>query len=210
MLRIGYGFTLLELLVAMAIFSLVSAMAYGGLQAILKADHHTRQRTAMLAELQVTLALLERDLRQVVAVGYRDAFGDVQPPLRYSPLATEPELMLLRAGSGEEQRLRRVSWRGTEAGLERRLWEAVDAGDAHSPLQRVFLADSMRIQGLERPLGFELRFLVPGTSEVERLDAWPPLRGNTEPRLLPALIEIRLEVPGLGWVERHVALLGDV
>lgn len=204
----GRGFTLLELLIAVAVFAVVSAVAYGGLQAVLNTDSQTRLRGDILAELQVALAVMERDLRQVVLVEPRDRFGDRQPALRFSPLATEPELELVRAGSGGRDRLRRVGWRVTEAGLERRLWEVVDAGDDREPIARVFLA-ARASAGVAEPVLMDLRFFVPGPRGEEVLDTWPPLRPTDPPRELPALVEIILEVPGLGRVERHLALPGS-
>lgn len=199
------GFTLLELLIAVAVFAVVSTVAYGGLQAVLNTEAQTRLRGGVLGDLQVTLAVLERDLRQVAAIEPRDRFGDRQPPLRYSPLATEPELELVRTGSGGTDRLRRVGWRVTEEGLERRLWEVVDAGDDREPIARVFLAAQRTGDGPE-PVRMELRFVVPGPQGEEMLDSWPPLRPTDPPRALPALVEIILDVPGLGRVERHLAL----
>jgi general secretion pathway protein J len=199
------GFTLLELLIAVAVFAALSAVAYGGLQAVLNADGQTRQRSELLAELQVTLAVFERDLRQAVPVSPRDGFGDRLPALRYSPLATEPELELVRAGSGGVQRLRRIGWRVTEAGLERRTWPALNAGDDTEPGARVFLA-SREADGLLEPVTMELRFVVPAAGGEEVLDSWPPLQVGGEVRVLPPLVEVVLEVPGLGRVERHLPL----
>jgi general secretion pathway protein J len=199
------GFTLLEVLIAVAVFAALSAVAYGGLQAVLNADSQTRLRGEVLAELQVTLAVLERDLRQAVPVSPRDGFGDRLPALRYSPLATAPELELVRAGSGGVQRLRRIGWRVTEAGLERRSWAVLDAGDDTEPGARVFLA-AREAGGVREPVTMELRFVVSGGGDEETLDSWPPLRPNGEGRLLPSLVEVVLEVPGLGRIERHLAL----
>jgi general secretion pathway protein J len=204
------GFTLLELLVAIAVFAVLSAVAYGGLRAVLASDQQTRTRSELLAELQVALAVLERDLLQAVAVSPRDRYGDAQPPLRYSPVATEPELLLVRAGHGGEERLRRVGWRVTEAGLERRAWRVIDAGDDSAPMARVFLAAPAGGATGGTPLAMELRFHAPagsGSGFGDGLDGWPPLRGAPEetPRL-PALVEVALEIPGLGRVERHLAL----
>jgi len=202
------GFTLLELLIAVAVFAVVSAMAYGGLQAVLNSDGQTRLRGQVLAELQVTMAVLERDLRQLASIEPRDQFGDRQPGFRYSPLATEPQLELVRTGSGGTDRLRRVAWRVTEDGLERRLWDVVDAGDDSEPVARVFLASRVARDGGREPVAMELRFVVPGPRGEEILDSWPPLRPGDTARTLPALVEIILEVPGLGRVERHLALPG--
>lgn len=206
-LRDPKGFTLLELLIAVAVFAVVSAVAYGGLQAVMNADGQTRLRGEILAELQVALAVLERDLRQIVPIEPRDRFGDRQPALRFSPLATDPELGLVRAGSGGIDRLRKVGWRVTEEGLERRLWEVIDAADDREPISRVFLATRQTAEGIE-PVRMELRFVVPGPRGEEILDSWPPLRPTNPARELPALVEIILEVPGLGRVERHLALPG--
>ena len=202
------GFTLLELLIAVAVFAVVSAMAYGGLQAILNSDSQTRLRSQVLAELQVTMAVLERDLRQLASIEPRDHFGDRQPGFRYSTLATEPRLELVRTGSGGTDRLRRVAWQVTEDGLERLLWDVVDAGDESEPMSRVFLASREARDGRRDAVAMELRFVVPGARGEEVLDSWPPLRPGETARTLPALVEIILEVPGLGRVERHLALPG--
>lgn len=201
------GFTLLELMVAVAVFAVVATLAHSGLQVILQTDSHTRARAALLAELQVTLSLLERDLLQVVPVGYRDAFGDRQPPLFFNPLASEPELLLVRAGGGELQGLRRISWRVTESGLERRLWPVLDAGEDRPPLTRIFLhSPPDRNTGEVSPLELEVQFMVQGNDGWQRLDAWPPLVSGTGTYSLPAFIEFRLQVPGFGMIERHWAL----
>src|SRR5690606_22350959 len=76
------GFTLMEMLIAMAVFAVMSMVAYQGLRAVLDADHITREQAQRLADLQVTLSVLERDLAQVVDVRVRDEFGDPLPPLR--------------------------------------------------------------------------------------------------------------------------------
>ena len=46
------GFTLLELLVALAIFGLLAAMSYSGLQAVLQQQSYTEEAATRLGELQ--------------------------------------------------------------------------------------------------------------------------------------------------------------
>lgn len=207
------GFTLLELVLAVAVFAVLSALAYGGLRAVLMTDALTRERAQLLADLQITLAVLERDLLQIAPVAARGRFGDRGPPLRFSPLSSEPELELIRTGGGGTDRLRRISWRLTDAGLERRSWPVVDLGGDIEPFARVFLShpepSHSKAGSVPAQIDFTLRFVprgggADGFGETE--DAWPPLAGQTGRSSLPALIEIILSVPGLGVIERHLAL----
>ncbi len=207
------GLTLLELIISVAIFALVSAMAYGGLQVMLRGDAQTRARATLLAEVQVTLAVLERDLRQIVPVGYRDRFGDRHSPLAFSPVATTRELSLVRAGGGVLQPLRRVTWRVTDSGLERLLWDVLDSGGEDSVQSRIFLRASRQEFGQTSSasaqasvLDLDMRFVVRSGNGIERLDAWPPLAVGTSASNLPILIEVHLDVPGLGRIERHFAI----
>lgn len=143
------GFTLLEMLIAMAVFAVMSMVAYQGLRAVLDADHITREQAQRLADLQVTLSVLERDLAQVVDVRVRDEFGDPLPPLRLRAGGEHQLLELVRAGAGGDQRLRRTAWQITERGLERRLWPGVDIVDPESMRVRPLPTWSPRTSGWE-------------------------------------------------------------
>lgn len=133
------GFTLLELLVAVAVFATVGVLAIGGLRAVLDADQATRIQSERLAELQVTLAVLERDLRHSIALRPRDSHGDRIPALRYSPVTEPEQLELVRAGQGGHTRVGRVAWRITERGLERVTWPVLDGALPESEQSRLFL-----------------------------------------------------------------------
>ena len=73
------GFTLLEILIALAIFAIMSMMAYAGLAAILDARASTVPRSQQLAQLQTTLYLFNEDLNQVINRPIRDQFGSSEP-----------------------------------------------------------------------------------------------------------------------------------
>ncbi|SDR87780.1 general secretion pathway protein J [Halopseudomonas litoralis] len=198
------GFTLLEMLIAMAVFAVMSVVAYQGLRAVLNADFITREQGQQLADLQVTLSVLERDLAQVVDVTVRDEFGDPLPPLRLRPGAEEHLLELVRAGAGGDQRLRRSAWQITDRGLERRLWPGVDIVDAESMRVRSFaeLADEHRLLGANS--GFV--FIVRTPSGLERVDAWPLADADPEAGGLPVAVEVVLDLPGLGEIRRMMAV----
>ena len=60
--RRNAGFTLLELLVSLAIFALLATMAYSALNTVLNARKEVEQRAARLTELQTAFMVMERDI----------------------------------------------------------------------------------------------------------------------------------------------------
>ncbi|MEW6766158.1 MAG: type II secretion system minor pseudopilin GspJ [Pseudomonadota bacterium] len=73
------GFTLLELLVAIAVFAFLAAMAYGGLSAMMRTAEGTGAAREGLAQLQRGLRVLDEDMRYVINRGARDGLGTPQP-----------------------------------------------------------------------------------------------------------------------------------
>ncbi len=199
------GFTLLEMLIAMSVFAIMSLVAYQGLRAVLDADRVTRIQSQRLADLQVTLSVLERDLAQVVDISVRDEFGDQLPPVRLRQGADAMLLELVRAGAGGDQRIRRTAWQITARGLERRMWPGVDIVDPESMRIRPFadLVDEEQILGVES--GFV--FIVRTESGLERVEYWPTQEGEAGGGDgLPLAIEVVLDLPGVGVVRRLMAV----
>ena len=198
------GFTLLEMLVAMAVFAIMSVAAYQGLHAVLLADHVTREQAQRLADLQVTLSVLERDLAQVVDVSVRDEFGDPLPGLRLRAGGEHQLLELVRAGAGGEQRLRRTAWQITERGLERRLWSGVDIVDVDSMRVLPFaeLVDEQQKLGMDSAF----HFIVRTPAGLDRVDAWPLPDADPDASGLPMAVELVLDIPGLGEIRRLMAV----
>ena len=75
------GFTLLELLVALAVFSIMGAAAYSGLDSVLQTRAAVADQSERLGEVQMAFALLERDIEQIIARPIRDDFGQQQAAL---------------------------------------------------------------------------------------------------------------------------------
>ena len=70
------GFTLLEVLIAIAIFALLAMATYRMLDSVLQTDRGQRQQEQRLRELTRAMAAFERDLLQVRARPIRDPLGD--------------------------------------------------------------------------------------------------------------------------------------
>ncbi len=179
------GFTLLELLVALAIFALMSAMAYGGLQTLLESRKHTDRAAEQFSRLQNTLLFLQQDLSQVVERSVRDELGDREPV--FSGADTEYLLQLTRGGAvgrPDTAALQRVAYRMEEGRLQRVNWPVLD-----------------RVQGME-PLVMEL---VDGVTDIQIRflhTEWQPDWPGQGGRPLPRAVEIHLVTDRWGEIRR--------
>ncbi len=186
------AFTLIELLVSLAIFAILSVIAYQGLQIMLDARARIEAQAARMTELQGLFAILGRDLEQAVGRQIRDDFGDPQPALR----GDGTHLELSRAGrrnpaAFQRSNLQRIAYLLAENQLLRRSWPMLDRaqGSGH---QESVLAD--HIQGLE------YRYL---DQALQWQAQWPPgIPAGQQQAVLPRAIEVTLEVEGWGKIRR--------
>ena len=140
------GFTLLELLVALAIFGLLAAMSYGGLQAVLVQQSHTEQAADRLGELQKMYLVMQRDIEQIVPRFVRDEFGDAQ-----QPLIGGDTLRLTRGGwrnpaGRQRSTLQRIGYAYEEQQLVRYTWSVLDRAQDSEPLKQPLIEDVERLQ----------------------------------------------------------------
>ena len=108
--RTGRGFTLVELLVALAVMALMSVMAWRGLDAMARATAHTQQRSDALLVLQTGLAQWGVDL---------DAMIDPPKPDTAKPDPAAPAAL---DWNGQVLRLTRTDPAGAQAGLRVVAW----------------------------------------------------------------------------------------
>jgi len=187
------GFTLLELLIALAVFAILSVMAYRGLTAVGEARARVEAQAEALAALQLALGLLERDLEQAVGRPVRDAYGETVPAFEGSALG--PQLLTLtRAGwrnpaGARRSALQRVAYRYRDETLVRVHWRVLDQAQDSPALERPLLGGVKSV---------DLRFL---DQRLQWQSAWPPEAGD-DPARLPRAVEITLDVAGIGPVRR--------
>src|SRR3546814_128623 len=143
--RTSAGFTLLELLIAIALFALLGLGTYRLLEAVLQSDEAVRAQELQLRELSRAVWAFERDLQQVIGRPIRDEFGDERNAF-IGQLDGEdgaPVLELTRAGWRNPTGLRRanlqrVRWRLAGDNLERVYWVVLDRDlDSEPRVQRV-------------------------------------------------------------------------
>ena len=182
------GFTLIEVIVAVAVFSLAMALAYGGLNAIVDARRQLDGEAEGLARLQFAVGLLERDVRSAVERSVRDRYGKRQPALSL----IEDRLALTRGAyanglAASRAELQRVDWFWQQDQLMR-LSAAQLEGGSNS-------ADSIEVLGPVE--GLQIEAMGPDLRWQER---WPPLGQSGD--LLPRAVRVRILSPQFGQIER--------
>ncbi|MET0115997.1 MAG: type II secretion system minor pseudopilin GspJ [Sedimenticola sp.] len=190
------GFTLLELMVAIALFSVMAAMAYAGLDGVLRAKSVTESRAERQAALEIGLRRIQQDIEQMIDRPVRDPRGETLPSL-YLP-QTDTLLEFTRAGRGtpennEQSTLQRVAYRFENNRLLRRSWSVLDRSQADEPVESTLLS------GIE---DIEIRYY----DGSRWRDYWHP-EDVTSDGALPKGLEIRLMLRDWGEIRRifHVA-----
>jgi general secretion pathway protein J len=184
------GFTLLELLVALSIFALISAMAYGGLQSVMTQQQQTGARSERLADLQKAYRIMQRDLEQIVSRQIRNEFGDRIGPVVGGSGFDGVEFS--RAGHPNpagflRSEIQRVAYVPDQDTLLRRTWRVLDRAQDTEPDEQVLVESMSR---------FSMRFLDEANEWQER---WPP--ASDQGGLLsglPIAVEVQLELDALG------------
>ena len=194
-LRASSGFTLLEVLVAVAVLAVMGLVAYQGLLGM-AAGHQAMQREAeSFRELVLTMQMLERDLRAALPRAVRDELGDPEPALAGGPRG----LMFTRAGWSNplghaRSNLQRVQYALDDRELSRLNWPVLDRAQASQPRREVLLAEVN---------GFEVEFLASaGDGEWQR--DWPPI--NQPAGAWPVGVRVILTSEAHGTIERVFSL----
>lgn len=196
------GFTLLEVLVAIAIFAFVGVMALSGYTQLQKQTEYQEQRLERVREVQRAVQTLALDFSQVEPRPIREPIGEQRIPALLAGDSVEYRVEFTRAGWSNtaglsRPTLQRVGYRVDQDGLWRDHWRVLDRTQATEPA-RVRLLTGVR--------AVTFRFLSPSREWIER---WPQQGGNPlqQERLLPAAVEVTLELEDWGKIQRIVEMV---
>ena len=198
------GFTLLELIVVLAVFAVFSAMAYGGLNYVLKARKDIEAQLDRTAEWQKAFQRVRNDLELAAPRAARDGFGQPTAAFLFEEFGARIEFT--RSGwrnpvSQPRASLERVVYRYDDRAHEfvRETWRVLDRADDKAPLKLVVLnkIDDARWRFMDASRTWQ--------------DRWPPQCTTTATgpssvsTLLPLAIELTLETKDFGkivWLMR--------
>ena len=201
MMRRALGFTLVELLVAMAIVAIVGVMALGGLSRVIDQQATARERAERWREVQLAMRIVVQDLAQLHPRPTREEFGEsYQPSLLASPNA-QFALEFSRGGWTNPAGFARGSvlrvaydWEDEDDLLVRFHWPVMDRTLATPPIRAELLTGVTNV---------ELQFL--DASGIWHLD-WPPLALTDSAAFVarPRAIDFAVDVEGFGRISRLV------
>lgn len=225
------GFTLLEVLVAVAITAMLGVGASQLLRSVIDTKNSTQITSEQLTSLQRFNQVVSRDIEQFINRSVRDQYGDTQASLvldtgdypieftragwRNSPIAKDPRSTLQRVAYRMESmdddvckpaRERLLKWGVAEPEgdcLVRYFWRVLDRSTDSEPASQVVLE---QIESLEIELLIEKLSQQPDQSlAVDSRDwysAWPALQTTGQDREVPRAVRWRFDLPRLGEIER--------
>lgn len=193
----------MELLVAIAIFTIVGALALSGYTQLQHQSEYFEQRMARVREVQRAMQTLAQDLAQIEPRPIREPLGDARLPAILAGDSVEYGLMFTRSGWSNtagipRPTLQRVAYRLDQDGLWRDHWAVLDRTLTLEPTRRNLL-------GKVRSMKF--RFL---TADRNWVDRWPASESGTpvDERSRPAAVEVTLELEDWGVLKRLVEVGG--
>ena len=197
------GFTLLEILVAIAIFVVVGVMAMGGYNELSRQSSKLEERMARVRAVQSAVFKLTQDFEQLEPRPIQQSLGSQIDPALRADHRNQDVAEFSRAGWSnpagiQRPTLERVTYRLVEKKLLRDRWPVMDRTLANEPLTTELL---------DHVVSVKLRFMDASHTWQEQ---WPGANtaATGSARALPIAVEITLELEDWGTIVRLVEVAG--
>jgi len=192
------GFTLIEVLIASSIFSIISIAAFAGFNVINRTKDAQEYTQDQLTELERTFLIMGQDITQIIPRPISDELGGERRAIEvsnYSGTVLEfsrtgwvnpaPETLPARS------EIQRVAYAAIDGKLQRISWYQLDRMIEGNENKRTLLKDVDALRW---------RFL---DSEREWQESWPPTTADPDaPFPMPVAIEATVEHHTLGDISR--------
>jgi general secretion pathway protein J len=193
------GFTLIELMVAMAIFAILASLAYGVLNQTLLNSEILTERMERLQAIQKTMRVIGDDFLQLAPRPVRGELGEQYGASLTTDFQSVYALELTRGGWSNlvvlpRGTMQRAAYRLEENELIRYHWNVLDRTLNNQPIAVALLDDVESVV---------FRFLQPGGEWIEQ---WPPpnMPGPLGLKQRPRAVQVVLSLLGEGEISRLI------
>ncbi len=199
--RVQKAFTLIEVLVAFAIFGILAAFAYGALSQTLLSAEILGERMDRLQAIQKSVRYLTQDFLQLAPRPVRQELGDSFDPALLTDFSSEFALELTHGGWSNpvalpRGTLQRSAYRLEDDELVRYYWTVLD---------RTLSNEAIGVTILDGVESLLFRYLLDSGDWIEQ---WPPptLPGPLGLRQRPRAVEIVLTLQDEGEIRRIIEI----
>ena len=191
------GFSLLEVLVGIAVLAVMSTIAFSALNQMTLSSSVLRDESESFSRLSLTLSLFEKDFRHAVPRSVRDLLGAETPAMQGNRLsASVTSAGISNPLEMQRSNLQRVEYVYDSGSLRRVTWPVLDRTQSTQPRIQVLLEDIEQL---------DLEFFDDQTDEWTR--TWPPIREATaDTKAWPKAIRLILQSQIHGHIERLIVL----
>jgi len=190
------------MMIAIFIFSIVSIMAYGGINYVLKGQNYLQSSSNQLRDMQLTFRYFEKDINQMINRSVLNQYQDLQPSFvgdenktfSFTHTGWRNPANLARS------KMQRVSYELSENTLKRYTWGQLDGAIA----EEYFTTDLL--EGVE---SIKLRYLDQAN---QWQTTWPPLNSSSVPQVasiqkftIPRALELTIKVENIEEIKRLFA-----
>ena len=184
------GFSLIEILVVLAVFSVIGGMTAQVVSRTANSQEAITNKGDRLAELHLGMQIIQRDIIQIAPRKIRDELGDYTPVLA---IGSDGMIELTRSGWRnpmliKRSELQRVTYITQGTDLYRAYWTVLDRGGGAEPVMQKILSDISNIEFF----GLDLN--------GEEHTFWP-IEQSSDTTSIIAII-LRIEVKPFGIIER--------
>lgn len=199
------GFTLLEVLIAVAIFVIVGTMAMAGYNELVTQSDRLEVNASRIRAVQSAIMRMSQDFATLEPRPVREALGEeLDAALRASKDKDKEQLVEFTHSSWSNPAgvprptLQRVAYRLQENKLRREYWNVLDRTMTDEPASVVLL---------DRVKSVTLRFMG---ADRDWKEQWPPLgySGRDAKLVRPLAVEITVELEDWGKITRIIEVAG--
>ena len=194
------GFSLVELMIALAIFSVVSAASFVGLNSAIRSYTFFIGEAKEQTRSEIFIALITKDFLQIVPRVIRDANGDYQPAFKlggsYLVEFSRSGLPILGKGTG----VSRIAYKLDATDVWRYSWSYLDNIRTTEPSKSLILKDVKKLD------------IIAINETLQTAKRWPTTQSFDDEKFaqLPQAIEITVEVQGEGKMSRFIPGVSSV